>query len=105
MTLYDKPIDNPDQRIAMDVGTLAFHTIGLCHTLFQSILQFFSFSIILWELSGNFPITLLSQEISIPGYMMWIAIIYAYISTIIVFKIGKPLIKLDFLQENLEANF
>merc|ERR1711990_851167 len=62
MNLYDTPIDNPDQRIAVDLGTLAFQTVGLGHTLLTSILQFFSFSAILWHLSGNFPVSILSSK-------------------------------------------
>merc|ERR1711939_355427 len=36
---------------------------------------------------------------------MWIAILYSISSTILILKIGKPLIKLNLLQESLEANF
>ncbi len=106
MPLYGGTVDNPDQRIAMDLNTLAFQTLGLGRVFFQAILQFFSFSVILWGLSGHFTLNIFSWgEVSIPGYMMWVAIIYAVVATLIVTKVGRPLIRLDFLQENLEADF
>ena len=99
-------IDNPDQRISIDINNLAFKGINLGKILFQAIIQFISFSIILWELSKSLKIKFFFfEEYYIPGYMMWIAIIYSIVSTTIVKKIGKPLIYMDYLQEKFEANF
>jgi hypothetical protein len=41
----------------------------------------------------------------IPGYLVWVAVIYAILGTWLTHKVGKPLAMLDFLQQKLEANF
>jgi vitamin B12/bleomycin/antimicrobial peptide transport system ATP-binding/permease protein len=107
ITLYNKPIDNPDQRISSDISSLSSQTLSLGNTFFSSTLQFLTFSVILWTLSGNFTTTLffLDKPTHIPGYMMWIAIIYAGAATLVVMKVGKPLITLNLIHENLEGNF
>ncbi len=60
-----------------------------------------SFTIILWELSG--PLTLLGVEI--PRAMTFTAYLYVIIASVIAFRIGRPLITLNFLRERLNASF
>jgi len=45
------------------------------------------------------------MAISIPGYMVWVALVYSLIGTWIMTKIGRPLIRLNFDQQRYEANF
>ena len=37
--------------------------------------------------------------------MLWLTIVYVSISTVIIYKTGKPLIGLDYTQEKVEADF
>jgi putative ATP-binding cassette transporter len=60
-----------------------------------------SFILVLWSLSG--PVTILGVEI--PGYMVWVALIYALLGTWLAHLIGRPLIALNFSQQRLEADF
>jgi len=60
-----------------------------------------SFVAILWTLSG----TLELGWVSIPGYMVWCALLYAGLGTWLTHKIGKPLIGLDFNQQRYEADY
>src|SRR6185437_3895629 len=69
--------------------------------LLNSVVTLFSFVAILWSLSG--PVTLLG--ITIPGYMVWFALLYAILGTGITMKIGRPLIALNFMQQRYEADF
>lgn len=46
-----------------------------------------------------------SHQITIPGYMLWFALLYALIGSVIIGLIGRPLVKLSFNQEWFEANF
>ncbi len=43
--------------------------------------------------------------ISIPGYMVWVAILYSVLGTWLAHLIGRPLIRLNFLQQRVEADF
>ena len=60
-----------------------------------------SFTLILWQLSG--PLNLLGTEI--PKAMVVIAYLYVVVATVIAFRIGRPLIGLNFLNERFNASF
>lgn len=103
---FDETTDNPDQRIQEDVNALVLYSIELSVGLVASIATFFAFIYILWTLSGTLSIPLGSWgTLHIPGYLVWAAVIYSLIGTIFTFKIGKPLVPLNFQQQRLEADF
>lgn len=60
-----------------------------------------AFTIILWGLSG--PLNVFGAEI--PRGIVFILFIYVLIATVFAFKIGRPLIRLNFLDERLNANY
>ena len=93
--------DNPDQRIADDIRTFVEDTLSLGIGLLSNVVSLFSFVGILWSLSGT--ITLLG--ITIPGYMVWVALIYAAIGTWLTHLIGRPLAALTFTRQRVEADF
>ncbi len=93
--------DNPDQRIAEDLRSFVQLTLSLSLGFLTNIVTLVSFLAILWGLSGS--VTLLG--IAIPGYMVWVALLYAVGGTWITHKIGKPLARLSFDQQKYEADF
>jgi putative ATP-binding cassette transporter len=101
MALTDPYTDNPDQRIADDARLFVEDTLALGIGLLNSIVTLGSFILVLWSLSG--PVTVLGVEI--PGYMVWVALIYALLGTWLAHLIGRPLIALNFSQQRLEADF
>ncbi|MBR0649576.1 ABC transporter ATP-binding protein/permease [Roseomonas terrae] len=101
MALTDPETDNPDQRIAEDARLFVDYTLTLGLGLMNSVVTLFSFIIVLWSLSG--PLVVLG--IDIPGYMVWVALIYAALGTWLAHLIGRPLIALNFTQQKVEADF
>jgi putative ATP-binding cassette transporter len=101
IALTDPATDNPDQRIADDIRLFVDDTLGLGLGLMNSVVTLFSFIVVLWSLSG--PLEVLG--ISIPGYMVWVAILYSVLGTWLAHLIGRPLIRLNFLQQRVEADF
>ncbi len=98
--------DNPDQRIAQDLSSFSTEILSLALTFFREGINLISFVFILWTISGPIQIPLPNAgSLTIPGYMVWAALIYAVFGTVGVYIIGKPLISLDFNQERFEANF
>jgi putative ATP-binding cassette transporter len=93
--------DNPDQRIAEDIRDFVGQTLVLSLGLLDSVVTLFSFATILWSLSGAATVL----GITIPGYMMWIALGYAVVGTWLVHRIGRPLIGLNYRQQQFEADF
>src|SRR5215470_2279021 len=98
--------DNPDQRISDDLDRFATITLGLSLGLLSSVVTLVSFLSILWTLSGALTIPLGGgAAIHIPGYMVFVALIYAVGGTVLTRWIGYPLIQLNFDQQRYEADF
>jgi putative ATP-binding cassette transporter len=105
MQLLDNSTDNPDQRISEDLKLFVSLTLSLSLGILQAAVTLLSFMVILWNLSGSLTIPFGQQQISIPGYMLWIAVIYSLVGTWLTAKIGKPLVDLNFSQQRYEADF
>jgi putative ATP-binding cassette transporter len=101
LQLVDRGVDNPDQRIADDLRIFVDMTLGLGIGLLSAVVTLASFTVILWQLSGDF--TLLG--VAIPGYMFWVAVVYAGIGSFLTHKVGRALIGLDFQQQRFEADY
>jgi putative ATP-binding cassette transporter len=97
--------DNPDQRIAEDIRLLLSSTMLLSMGFLSAVLTLVSFLAILWTLSGPYTFSIAGSEITIPGYMVWAAFLYALLGTLIAHFVGRPLIGLNFRKQRLEANF
>src|SRR5262249_54151344 len=73
--------------------------------LLRSVVTIASFVAILWALSDEVPLTVFGVTWPIPGYLVWAALIYATIATVITHLIGRPLINLNFNRQRFEADF
>ena len=101
LQLLDKGTDNPDQRIADDLNGFVDLTLTLALGLLSAVVTLVSFIGILWGISG--AITLFGIEI--PGYMVWVALVYAIGGTWLTHVIGKPLVGINFQLQRNEADF
>ena len=98
--------ENPDQRISQDLSDYSYSMLSTSVMLLGQTVNVICFSVILWGLSGPISFSVSnSMHIKIPGYICWFTLIYAFFSTYVVFKVGKPLVNLDFKREQVEANF
>lgn len=103
---FDEKTDNPDQRIQEDIGSLTVSSLDLSIGLVSSVASILAFVVVLWNLSGNIYLPLGSfGRLEVPGYLVWVAVIYALVGTYLTFKIGRPLVSLNFEQQRREANF
>jgi putative ATP-binding cassette transporter len=93
--------DNPDQRIAEDLRDFTDNTLSLGLGLLSNIVSLASFVGILWGLSGAVE----AFGLSIPGYMVWVALAYAIVGTTFTHLVGRPLAALNFRQQRVEADF
>lgn len=103
---FDERTDNPDQRIQEDCGSLVTYTIDLTMGFVSAITTFFAFIYVLWTLSGVLVLPLGTLgSIAIPGYLVWVSVMYAGAGTYLTYIIGRPLIGLNFEQQRREATF
>ncbi len=105
MQLTGKQTDNPDQRISEDMKLFVDDSLSLSLGFLNASVTLVSFVGILWGLSGALAIPLGANSFEIPGYMVWVALVYAIVGTWLTHKLGKPLILLNFNQQRFEADF
>ena len=101
LQLLDRGTDNPDQRIADDLNAFVDLTLSLALGLLSAVVTLVSFVGILWAISG--PATLLGIEI--PGYMVWVAVVYAIFGSWLTHVIGRTLVGINFRMQKVEADF
>jgi putative ATP-binding cassette transporter len=94
-------IDNPDQRISQDLADFTSSTLSLGLDLMSNVVTLVSFVTVLYVISGSIKLF----GVTIPGYMLWLAIIYSVVGTWLTHRIGKKLIRLNFNQQKVEADF
>ncbi|SFC00406.1 putative ATP-binding cassette transporter [Polaromonas sp. OV174] len=97
--------DNPDQRIQEDINLFTTYSISLSMGLLNAVVTLLSFVGILWSLSGVFAFSLGGSSYSIPGFMVWMAVLYCAVGSLITHYIGRPQIKLNYQQQRYEADF
>jgi vitamin B12/bleomycin/antimicrobial peptide transport system ATP-binding/permease protein len=101
--------DNPEQRIQEDVRSYVQSTTSISGSLFSTFLSLAAFVQLLWDLSTRFKFTGSEQWLvwvsSIPGYLVWICLIYAILTTFFGHIIGRPLVTKFYNKEKTEADF
>jgi putative ATP-binding cassette transporter len=103
---FNGKTDNPDQRIAEDIQQFVGYLMNLSVGLLSSSVLLVSFLFILWGLSGPLEIPLGKWGIlTIPAYLVWTALLSAWIATWLTMKIGRPLVHLNFARQHFEADF
>jgi putative ATP-binding cassette transporter len=97
--------DNPDQRIQEDLNLFTSYTVSLSMGLLNAVVTLVSFVGILWSLSGPLSFSLGGETYTIEGFMVWMAVLYCLVGSVITHYIGRPQIALNFLQQRHEADF
>jgi len=97
--------DNPDGRIAEDIRVTTESAVELGQAAFYCILLFFTFVDVLWSLSGVIHVDIGATALAIPGYMVFIALVYSGIGTSLALWAGFPLVGASNLRQTVEANF
>jgi vitamin B12/bleomycin/antimicrobial peptide transport system ATP-binding/permease protein len=83
-------IDNPDQRIAQDTDSFTRTSLSVTVEVLSALLTFFSFIIVLWSISDRLALLLL---------------VYSVGGTVLIVFASRKLVKLNYQQLKLEANF
>ena len=94
-------LDNPDQRIQQDVQSYVRTSLSLSTGVIDAVTSMISYTILLWGLAG--PMMVFGTEI--PRMMVFLVFTYVIITTVIAFRLGRPLIMLNFVNERLSANY
>jgi vitamin B12/bleomycin/antimicrobial peptide transport system ATP-binding/permease protein len=83
---------NPDQRMHEDARKLCDLSADLGVGLLQASILFATFAGVLWILSQGFDFRLGDRDYTVPGFMLWAAIVYAAAGSLLSYWVGKDLI-------------
>ena len=97
--------DNPDQRIAEDIAMLSEKSIVLFRSFINNVAKFSAFVAVLWGLSGVQHFTLFGHSFTVKGYLVWVALIYSAVSTLIAHLVGRKLKDLNIDRQHREADY
>ena len=96
---------NPDQRIQEDTRLLGDASADLGCGMVYALLQIVAFVGVLWTLSAQVTFRVAGYVIAIPGYMVWCALAYAAVGSVLTWLVGRPLIVLNGERYAREAEF
>jgi len=88
--LFSPDVANPDQRIADDVRAFTTTTLSFILLILNGTFTAVTFSGVLWSISP---------------FLFCVAVTYAACGSALAIYLGKPLIRLNYNQLDLEANF
>src|SRR6201991_1470857 len=83
---------NPDQRMHEDARKLCELSSDLGTGLLQATILFSIFAGVLWTLSSGFTVRFHDRDYEIPGFMLWAAVIYSVLGSILSYWVGGSLI-------------
>jgi len=96
---------NPDQRIHEDARRLAELSSDLGIGLLQASLLLLSFLGVLWTISGALDLWICGISLTIPGYMVWCALLYAASGSWLTWRVGRPLVGMNSRRYQRESEF
>lgn len=100
---YGTLATNPDQRLHEDARSLAENTTSLAIGLVNSTILLASFVGVLWTVSQPFSIDIFGARVVVHGYLVWAAIGYASIASLLSAIVGRSLPTLNAQRYALEA--
>jgi len=94
-------LDNPDQRIAVDIASFVTSNLTLGLSFLSNVVTLFSFIGVLWMIGPPLRV----DGVTIRGYLVWVAVVYSIAGTYLTHLIGRRLVALNFQQQQVEADF
>ena len=105
MQLQGDAADNPDQRMTDDVKLFVDRTLNIGVGLLSSIVTLASFVAILWGLSNEAPLHLFGTGYRHSRLPRLGALIYSVLGTVLTHLIGRPLVGINFQQQQYRSGF
>lgn len=101
----NRTTDNPDQRIAEDIRNFIDYVVLLLLDFVMQVYQLTLFLKLLYTLSGSPEFNIFGHKFQVDGYLLYVAILYGIMGTIVTHLFGRRLEPLNYQQERYEAEF
>ena len=99
-------IDNPDQRIAEDCRLFVERFTKSAIELVTRVVGLITYFVVLWNITDfALHINIFGKDVVIEHYLVWLAPIYVFISSVVTHFLGAPLMRLNVDQKQKEGDF
>ncbi|MDI2070894.1 putative ATP-binding cassette transporter [Bradyrhizobium japonicum] len=96
---------NPEYRIAEDLRVATDSPVDFLAGVTSALLSAVTFIIVLWTIGGALTLTLAGSTITIPGFLVIAAILYATIASGSILVIGRRFVQVSEDKNQAEADF
>ncbi|RXH41010.1 ABC transporter ATP-binding protein/permease [Bradyrhizobium zhanjiangense] len=97
--------NNPEYRIAEDLRIATDSPVDFLAGVTSALLSAVTFIIVLWTIGGALTVTLGGSSITIPGFLVIAAILYAAIASSSIVVIGRRFVQISEDKNQAEADF
>ena len=103
LNLVDGDHKNPEYRIAEDLRIATDSPVDFIAGVTSALLSAVTFIVVLWTIGGALTVTLGGSSVSIPGFLVIAAIIYAAIASGSIMAIGRSFVQISEDKNQAEA--
>ncbi len=96
---------NPEARISEDLRIATESPVDFVAGVISAFLSAATFIVVLWTIGGALHFTIGSLAVTIPGFLVVTAIVYAAITSTSMFVIGRRFVQLTEAKNQAEAEF
>jgi len=96
---------NPEYRIAEDLRTATDSPVDFVAGVTSAFLSAVTFIVVLWTIGGALTVTLGGSDVTIPGFLVIAAVVYAAIASGAIVTIGRRFVQVSEDKNQAEAEF
>lgn len=96
---------NADGRIAEDARVATEEAVELFASFANALMTLSCFVGVLWALSNHPPVTIGGMSLLVPGYLVWLALIYVCTGLAITLVVGRSLVRTTDHRQAMEADY
>jgi putative ATP-binding cassette transporter len=96
---------NPEYRIAEDLRIATDSPVDFVSGVIAAFLSATTFIVVLWTIGGALTLTIASTTVTIPGFLVIAAVIYAAIASGLIMVIGRQFVQISEEKNQAEADY
>src|SRR3954452_13941435 len=97
--------NNPESRIAEDLRVATDSPVDFLAGVTSALLSAVTFIVVLWTIGGALTVTLAGSSVTIPGFLVIAAMLYAGIASGSILVIGRQFVQVSEDKNQAEADF
>ncbi|MBR0755211.1 ABC transporter ATP-binding protein/permease [Bradyrhizobium jicamae] len=105
LNLVDGDHKNPEYRIAEDLRIATDSPVDFVAGVTSALLSAATFIVVLWTIGGALTVTLGGSSVTIPGFLVIAAIVYAAIASGSIMAIGRSFVQISEDKNQAEAEY